>query len=151
MNKKNLWCVSTMVMVILFSFCLTSCDKENADDTDSQGNELVTKLQGEWEFFSGKETVMGMTITINQSFLEEMKSMMGPNITIWDETLEFNGNKINGIKYTLKNNQIIMEGMEEFEGFTITIQSVSSSILVLHETINIEGMDITAEMEYHKK
>lgn len=34
MNKKNLWCVSTMIMVILFSFCLTSCGKEDISDPE---------------------------------------------------------------------------------------------------------------------
>ena len=150
MNKKNLWRMLSM-MIILLSICFTSCEKDDSDNLDSQAKELMSDLQGEWNFFSGTETVMGMTITIDQTFLTEMKSAIGSNIKIWDETLNFNGNKLNGVKYTLKNNQLILEGMEEFKGITISIQSVTSSTLVLHEIINMEGLNIVADMEYHKK
>lgn len=40
--------------------------------------------------------------------------------------------------------------MDVFDGFTITIKSLTSSTLVLHEVISVEGIDIVADMEYRK-
>ena len=98
---------------------------------------------------------MGMTITIDRSSLSQMKSsleqMMGARVEIWDETLSFSGSKVNGVNYKLNGNKLILEGMDAMDGISISVKSVTSSILVLHEVISMEGIELTADMEYSKK
>lgn len=145
----------TSMMVAILSVGFISCGGDDDEDNRSSGDELVTKLQGKWEFYAGKETVMGTTITMDKSTLNEIKSMMssatGQRVYFWDETLNFNGYQVNGIKYSLKGSQIIMDGMELFEGFTTIVKSINSTTLVLHEVISMEGIDIVADIEYHKE
>lgn len=143
-----------MLLIALFALPmgLTSCGNDDDDDLSGMDKtEIVSKLQGAWEFYSGKETLMGMTITMDKSSLDEMKSMISSNVRIWDETLDFNGFKVNGVSYGINGNQLVIDGMELFDGFTITIKSLTSSVLVLHEEIDLDGINIVADMEYHKK
>ena len=65
--------------------------------------------------------------------------------------MEFRGYKVNGVDYSLENDKLLLEGMDVFDGFTITIKSLTSSTLVLHEVISVEDIDIVADMEYRKK
>lgn len=157
MSKKSyLMSLLTTMMVAMLSVGFVSCGGDDDEDNGSMnGDELVTKLQGKWEFYGGKETVMGTTITMDKSTLNEIKSMMssatGQRVYFWDETLDFNSYQVNGIKYSLKGNQLIMDGMELFEGFTISIKTINSTTLILHEVISMEGIDIVADIEYHKE
>lgn len=156
MKKKYFWSLLTFMIVAMLSVGLVSCGGDDDDDNGNvNGDELVTKLQGKWEFYGGKETVIGTTITMDKSTLNEIKSMMssatGQRVYFWDETLNFNGYQVNGIKYSLKGSQLIMDGMDLMEGFTITIKTINSTTLVLHEVISMEGIDIVADIEYHKE
>lgn len=152
MNKnfimRGIIALLTMIMCISFVSC-------SSDDEISGGSELIDKLQGTWEFSKGTENVMGMTITMDRSSLKEMKKsmeqMMGSKVEFWDETLSFSGDKVNGVNYTLKGNELILDGMDAMDGINISIKNISSSTLVLRETINMEGIDMTADMEYSKK
>lgn len=155
MKRKSYLQLLAIIMVAMLCFGFSSCgsdDDENGTDNDS---ELIDKLQGTWQFSNGTENVMGMTITMNRSTLSEMKKsmekMFGSKVEIWDETLTFNGTKVNGVNYTLKGTELILEGMDAMDGITISIKSVTSSTLVLHEVISMEGIDMTADMEYNKK
>ena len=145
-----------VIAMAVMSVGFASCGGDDDDEPGGGDNsELVAKLQGEWEFTKGTESFMGYTFTMGKSDLDEMKSMMsmtqGIKIEIWDETLKFSGTKVNGVPYYLKGNQLILDGMDLFEGFTINIKSISSSTLVLHEDINMEGVSIIADLEYRKK
>lgn len=148
MRKRSfLWMVVLMMGVLNFS--LSSCGDDGEDMGDS--GELVQKLQGTWDFHSGKETIMGMTITMDKSSLEQIKQMMDSNVEIWDETLVFSGNKVNGETFALNGNQLVLDGMELMDDFTITIKSVNKSKLILHEVISVDGMELVADMEYYKR
>lgn len=149
--NKNVLSFLTFVLVVFLSTGFISCGSDDEDNSVVSSEELVSKLQGKWEFYSGTETIMGITITMDKSSLEEMKSMIGSDFQIWDETLEFRGYKVNGVDYSLENDKLLLEGMDVFDGFTITIKSLTSSTLVLHEVISVEGIDIVADMEYRKK
>lgn len=155
MKKKNYLHLLTIIMVAMLCVVFMSCSKDDDDDSNVSGSELVDKLQGIWEFSKGTETVMGMTITMDRSSLKEMKKsmeqMMGSKVEFWDETLSFSGNKVNGVNYTLKGNELILDGMDAMDGISISVKSVTSSTLVLRETISMEGIDMTADMEYSKK
>ena len=155
MNKKNyLWSLLTIMMLAVLSVGFVSCGDDD-DDEITGGSELVDKLQGTWQFQKGTETVMGMTITMDRSSLSEMKKsmeqMMGTRVEFWDETLSFSGSKVNGVNYKLDGNKLILDGMDAMEGISISVKSVTSSTLVLREEISMEGIDLTADMEYSKK
>lgn len=155
MNKKNyLWSLLTIVMLAVLSVGFVSCGDDD-DDEITGGSELVDKLQGTWQFQKGTETVMGMTITMDRSSLSEMKKsmeqMMGTRVEFWDETLSFSGSKVNGVNYKLDGNKLILDGMDAMEGISISVKNISSSTMILREEINMEGISLTADMEYSKK
>ena len=149
--NKSLLSLLTFVLAAFLSASFVSCGNDDENDSGVHGEDLVSQLQGKWEFHSGTETIMGMTITMDKSSLEEFKSMIGSDFQIWDETLEFRGYKVNGVDYSLENNRLLFESMDTFDGFIVTIKSVTSSTLILHEVISVEGIDIVADMEYRKK
>lgn len=155
MKKNYLLSLLAMIMVAMLSVGFASCGSDDDDDEITGGSELVDKLQGTWQFQKGTETVMGMTITMNRSSLSEMKKsmeqMMGSRVEFWDETLSFSGSKVNGVNYTLKGNELILDGMDAMDGISISVKSVTSSTLVLRESISMEGIELTADMEYRKK
>lgn len=156
MKKKDfLWSLLTLVMVAMLSLGLSSCGDDDDEDDIASGSELVDKLQGTWQFQKGTETVMGMTITMDRSSLSEIKKsmeqMMGSRVEFWDETLSFSGSKVNGVNYTLDGNKLILDGIDAMDGISISVKSVTSSTLVLREAISMEGIDLTADMEYSKK
>lgn len=157
MKKKDfLWSLLTFVMLAMLSVGVTSCGDDNDDDDEiMSGSELVDKLQGTWQFQKGTETVMGMTITMDRSSLSEIKKsmeqMMGSKVEFWDETLSFSGSRVNGVSYKLDDNKIILDGMDAMDGISIAVKSVTSSTLVLRETISMEGIDLIVDMEYNKK
>ncbi|MBO4893160.1 MAG: hypothetical protein J5502_11195 [Prevotella sp.] len=138
----------------MLSAGFASCGSDDDDDKITGGSELVDKLQGTWQFQKGTETLMGMTITMDRSSLSEMKQsmeqMMGSKVEFWDETLSFSGSKVNGVNYTLKGNELILDGMDTMDGISISVKSVTSSTLVLREAISMEGIELTADMEYSK-
>lgn len=154
MKRKNYLNLLTIMMVAMLSIVFVSCSKDD-DENNVSSSELIDKLQGTWEFQKGTEKVMGMTITVDRSSLSEMKKsmeqMMGSRVEFWDETLSFSGSKVNGVNYKLDGNKLILDGMDAMEGISITVKSVTSSTLVLREAINMEGIDLTADMEYSKK
>lgn len=155
MKKKNYLHLLTIMMVAMLCASFVSCGSDDDDDEITGGSELVDKLQGTWQFQKGTETVMGMTITMDRSSLSEMKKSMeqmtGTKVEFWDETLSFSGSKVNGVNYKLDGNKLILDGMDAMEGISISVKSVTSSSLVLREVISMEGIDMTADMEYSKK
>ena len=82
---------------------------------------------------------------------KSMEQMMGSKVEFWDETLFFSGSKVNGVTYRLEGNKLILDGMDVMDGISISVKSVTSSTLVLREAISMEGIDLTADMEYSKK
>ena len=150
MNKK-VFSWLALSLFFLLSYSLTSCGNDDEENYNLNKDEIISQLQGEWEFYSGTETIMGITIKMDKASLEEIKSMIGSDFQIWDKTLEFRGYKVNGVDYSLENDKLLLEGIDVFDGFTITIKSLTSSTLVLHEVISVEGIDIVADMEYRKK
>jgi len=155
MKRKNYLHLLAILMVAMLSFGFASCGSDDDDDDIAGGSELVDKLQGTWEFQKGTETVMGMTITMDRSSLSQMKQsmeqMMGSKVEFWDETLSFSGSRVNGVSYKLDGKKLILDGMDAMDGFSISVKSVTSSTLVLREEISMEGIDMTADMEYSKR
>ncbi len=153
--KKNYLHLLAIMMVAMMSVVFVSCGDDNDDVHTTGGSELVDKLQGTWQFQKGTETVMGMTITMDRSSLSQMKQsmeeIMGSKVEFWDEVLSFSGSKVNGVNYKLDGNKLILEGIDAMDGISISVKSVTSSALVLREEINMEGINMTADMEYSKK
>lgn len=156
MEKKGYLHLMAIMMVTMLCVGFASCSSDDDDDNGgSSGSELIDKLQGTWQFQRGTETVMGMTITMDRSSLSQIKKsmeeMMGSKVEFWDETLSFSGSRVNGVNYTLDGKKLILDGMDAMEGISISVKSVTSSTLVLREEISLEGIDLTADMEYSKK
>ena len=153
MKKSSYSHLLTIMLVAMLSIGFVSCG-DDEDDEITVGNELVEKMQGSWQFQKGTETVMGMTITMDRSTLSQMKSsmeqMMGSKVEFWDETLSFSGSKVNGVSYKLEGNKLILDGMDDMKGISISVKSVTSSTLVLREEISMEGIDLSADIEYMK-
>lgn len=144
------------MMVAMLSVGFASCSSDDDDDeNNSSSTELVNQLQGTWQFQKGSENVMGMTITMDRSSLSQIKAQMeksvGKKVEFWDETLTFSGSKVNGVSYKLDGRKIILEGLDEASGITVSIKSITSSTLVLREDFSMEGIELTADMEYSKK
>ncbi len=158
-KKYYLWSLLTIVMMVMMNVGFTSCsnddEEENGTGGGSSNSEFVNNLQGTWQFQKGTETVMGMTVTVDRSMLSSIKSsmeeMLGSRVELWDETLIFSGSKLNGVSYKLEGNKLILEGMDAMEGINIYVKSVTSSTLILHEEISLEGIDLVADMEYSKQ
>ncbi len=150
--KKYLFNCMAIMMVAVMSLSFVSC----GDDDDDYGpdNEYYAQLQGTWQFQRGTEKIMGMTLNMDRSMLSDMKSQMeqitGTRVEFWDETLHFNGSEVNDVEYKLKGNKIILDGMDAMDGINISIKSISSTTLVLREIINMEGINITADIEYSR-
>lgn len=159
MKTKKLLHIMAMFMVVVLSVGMVSCGSDDDEEEEYGGggttSTLQEKLQGTWEFQSGTETISGITIRMDRSSLSEMKKSMeqvaGARIEIWDETLTFRGSKVNGVNYTLKGNELILDGVDAMDGISISVKSVTSSTLVLHETISVEDIELTADIEYSKK
>lgn len=152
---KKIW---FLIVAVVLTMGLSSCSSGSDDDefNSEELGEIVSKLQGNWQFEGGTETVMGMTINFSRSDLMEMKKQMedaeNTKIEVWDDELKFCGNKVNGVRFSIKdNNQLIIDEDDVYDLITIYINSVTSSKLILHEVINMEGFDFTADMEYRKK
>ena len=150
--KKYLFNCIAIMMAAVMSLGFVSC----GDDDDDYGpnDEYYAQLQGTWQFQRGTENFMGMTLNMDRSMLSDMKSQMeqitGSRVEFWDETLYFSGAEVNGVPYKLKGTKIILDGMDAMDGISISIKSISSTTLVLREVINMEGLDITADIEYRK-
>jgi len=162
----------TIVAVTIVSLGFVSCGDDDDGPVVSPGSgytasgntpsnsELVNMLQGTWEFNKGTETVSGlaglpgMTVNIDRSMLGSLKAQMeqslGSRVEFWDVTLRFNGSKLNNVNYSVVGQKIILEGVDESDGVSVSVKSISTTTLVLHEVINMEGLNITADMEYKK-
>lgn len=155
MKEKSFLHLLAIMMVAMLSVGFVSCGDDDDDDVDIAGSELIDKLQGTWQFQNGTETIMGMTVTMDRSSLSQMKSsmeqMMGSKVEFWDETLSFSGSKVNGVSFTLDGNKLILDGTDAMDDISISVKSVNSSTLVLHEEISMEGIDLTADMEYNRR
>lgn len=156
MEKKGYLHLMAIMMVTMLCVCFASCSSDDDDDNGgSSGSELIDKLQGTWQFQRGTETVMGMTITMDRSSLSQIKKsmeeMMGSKVEFWDETLSFSGSRVNGVNYTLDGKKLILDGMDAMDGISISVKNISSSTMILREEINMEGISLTADMEYSKK
>jgi len=153
--KKNLLRLLAIMMVAMLSVGFASCSNDDDDNGTSSSSELINKLQGTWEFQDGTENIMGMTITMDRSSLSQIKAQMeqsmGERVEFWDEILTFSGSKVNGVNYKLDGRKIVLEGIDESDGITVSIKSISSSTLVLREEFNIEETELTADMNYSKK
>lgn len=73
------------------------------------------------------------------------------NVEYWDDVLTFKGNKVNGENYTLVGTQLLIADMSIYDDVKIVVKSVTSTTLILAETIEADGVSITVDLEYHKK
>ena len=158
--KKNYW---LMLLLTVLAVSFTSCGSDDDDDDSGyqmgeRETELMNKLQGSWQFSTGRETAMGYTFTMTNADLENIKKQYrehGIILTIYDQVLTFAGRKVNDTPYTLHGTELILEGMDEAEAegfsFKINISEITEDKLVLHEALKYGEYDIVADMTYKRK
>lgn len=149
--KKNYFRWMALLVVVFFSLGLTACSGNDDDDEIGGGgdsSEIVSRLQGTWDFDHGSFNMMSMNITMDRNTMMMYKPA---NTEIWDLTLKFSGNRVNGTPYTIQNNHLLVEGMSIYDDISIVIKSLTNNVLVLAETVNMEDMSVTVDLEYHKK
>lgn len=141
-----------MFMVVMLSTGMSSCGGSDDEEDEYLGggsqSALVDKLQGTWDIYSGTMSYEGMTITIDRNTFYRYKPA---NMEFWDATLKFNGNKVNGESYTLNGNQLLIDGMSIYDDITIVVKSVTDTKLILAEMLHSEDLDMTIDLEYHKR
>lgn len=145
-GKRNMysWLLWIFVCVLPMG-TLTSC----GDDDDDDLNVSMEQLQGTWVFDKGVTKTMGQTVTIDRNQLHQIGSQMG--VSFWDETLNFSGNKVNGIEYEVKGKQFHFTSTE-YEDLPCTITTLTESKLVFHYDMKeMTGIDCTVDLEYKKQ
>lgn len=146
MGKINLR-VFAMLFVAALTLSLSSCGDDD-EDWGSVPSEILQNLQGSWDFQSGTATIMGETHTMSRSEIEQMASQM--KVSIWDLRLTFTSSTVNGSRYYVKGEKIVIEGQELVEGFDISIQSLTSTTLVLRESFSYSGFTFSCDLTYRK-
>ncbi len=146
MEKKSFRLIA-MLFVAVLTLGFTSCGDDD-DDWGSVPEEILKDIKGTWDFQSGTANVMGYSHTMSRSEVQQMASQM--NVAIWDLTLRFTASEVNGARYYVKGRKLIIEGQEVVEGFDITIQSLSSSTLVLRESFTFSGYTYSCDLTYRK-
>lgn len=150
MKTKNIFWL--LMICLSFTLTLTSCGSDDDDDNGgvnpNNNTEVTGKLEGVWEIYNGSMNFMGQKIVIDKN---TMMDYVPDNVTIWDETLRFSGNKVNGVDYTVKEGYILIEGMSIYDDVTIHIKKLTDKVLVLDETVKMDGLSVTVDLEYHKK
>lgn len=148
-TKHYFW---LMLLAAVFTLGVTSCGSDGDDEEEYGGGgattELQEKLQGTWEIYSGRMEYEGITMTIDRNTFYRYKPA---NVEYWDDVLTFKGNKVNGENYTLVGTQLLIADMSIYDDVKIVVKSVTSTTLILAETIEADGVSITVDLEYHKK
>lgn len=139
------------IVIILFAFfsvLLTSCSKDD-DGMQDLPSDITEKLQGTWTFQNGTTTIMGYTTNMTREQVEQMGKDL--NMSFWDLNLTFSSNRVNGSRYRIEGNKLIIEDANPTNGVEIIIKSITETTLVLHESFNLEGMELTCDLTYKKR
>ena len=128
-----------LVFSLLLTVSFTACGSDDDDDNgSSSGAVSVDKNQliGTWDFVDGKETVSGNVggQTINQTIDMDRQQLLSIaqqyNIGIWDITLKFTENTVNGEPYKLNGN-VLMNYSDEGMSVNVTIASITIKTIII--------------------
>lgn len=140
--KKELFRHLLIVMLIALSgIAMTSCG-----DDDPTPDEVKKALEGDWQFDHGSATAMGHTVNISRNELLGYAQQMG--VTIWDETLSFKGNKVNGVKYVMEGDVFYFDGYEELSSI---LEISDQTLRFTYDMTAVAGMDCRVVLYYSRK
>ncbi|MGM9845102.1 MAG: hypothetical protein ACI30K_02610 [Muribaculaceae bacterium] len=150
MDKKLQKLLSILLMVAL-ACCFNACSDDDGDGDDEPGGDLKSELQGSWGFDHATVKVMGQTVSFGKNNLDELADYIGAD-GFWDETLNFSGNKCNGIEYEIKGNKFRFKGSEYAEmDLEATIEIKSGILHFCYDMSDVVGMDCTEDLYYKRK
>lgn len=153
--KTRFFRLMVMFFVTALSLGFTSCGGDDDDDDNGGGKwgniptDVLQNLQGTWDFQNGTSTIMGYTTNMSRADVENMGRQMG--VSFWDLTLTFTSSTVNGARYNVEGNKLIIEGADAVQGLDITIKSLTSSTLVLRETFSMDGTSFSCDLTYKKR
>lgn len=154
--KRNVFNFMAMFFVAVLTLGFTSCGDDDDDDSNGSGGqwgnvpaEVLQNLQGTWDFYSGTSTTMGYTANLSRADVEEIGRQM--NFSFWDLTMTFTSSTVNGVRYSVQGDKLIIEGADVVEGFDIRIKSLTESTLVLRESFSLNGTTFSCDLTYKKR
>lgn len=147
MKKKNYLHLLAIMMVAMLSVGFTSCSSDD-DENNDEYSEIVQKLQGTWEYGTGTASVMESSPNYISGWeINELGEDVGA--ALLNTTITFNGNMVNGTKFSINGNKIVLSGVPEVN-YRAYIEKLTENKLVLHEVFfRAGGYDCT--LYYDKK
>ncbi len=139
---KYLIALFTVTLCLGFAAC-------GSDDDEPDSGSLKEKLQGTWVFSTGTVEVMGQKVSFDRSQLKDMAQDMGVS-GFYDEVLTFNGDRVNGTRYSLDGNKLHFDEWSEYDDVWPTVK-VSGSKLVLVYDMSVEGVKTKMTINYKKE
>lgn len=139
--KKELFRHLLLVMLLVFAGVgATSCG-----DDDPTPDAVKEALEGAWQFDHGTASMMGYNVNISRSELLQYASQMG--VKIWDETLNFKGNKVNGAQYVVEGNVFYFKDYSELVS---TFEVSGNTLKFTYDMTAFTGMACTVELYYSR-
>lgn len=134
MQKKILKLLALLFVCLCGTGFLSSCGDDGDDEDEPKGDDLVERLQGNWYFETMKISVMGQTIKMTA---DQLKGESGYD-RFYDERLEFSGEKVNGLSYSVDKNMILLPWYTE-QGWWGQV-SFSGSRMTIYYSITEQGI-----------
>lgn len=140
MKKELLKHLMMVMLLAIFSVSMTSCG-----DDDPTPDSVKKALEGNWQFEHGTTKTMGYSVNISRSELLKYAQQMG--VKIWDETLHFSGNKVNGVKYVVDGDTFYFEDYKEFVS---TLEVSDDMLKFTYDMSSFAGVDCTVILYYER-
>lgn len=140
MKKELLKHLMMAVLFTIFSVSMTSCG-----DDDPTPDSVKKALEGDWRIEHATATTMGYTVNMSRNELLSYAQQMG--VKIWDETLHFSGNKVNGAKYVVDGDTFYFEDYKEFVS---TFEMSDELLKFTYDMSGLVGMQCTVVLYYER-
>ncbi len=141
MNKKIFYFLAFWCLCVCSGGFLTSCGD---DEDEPKDGDLVERLQGTWYIDRMKISVLGQNMEFTA---DELKDESGYD-RFYDETLKFDGEKVNGLSYSVDKNSILLPWYTE-QGWWCQV-SFSGSKMTMYYDLNYEGINMQLWTTYVK-
>ena len=141
MNKKIFYFLAFWCLCVCSGGFLTSCGD---DEDEPKDGDLVERLQGTWYIDRMKISVLGQNMEFTA---DELKDESGYD-RFYDETLKFDGEKGNGLSYSVDKNSILLPWYTE-QGWWCQV-SFSGSKMTMYYDLNYEGINMQLWTTYVK-
>ena len=147
--KKILLKLLCMSMLCFFSVSLISCESDDDEPgvknttTKPTGENLVEALQGTWALEKIKVKCLGQTFEYD---LDDLKTQSG-NTVFYDDVLTFDGEKVNGLNYSIDGNNILLPWYDDTWWAEVSFLGTQ---MTLYYNINYEGVKMEEWAIYSK-